>query len=146
MKRFNSLSLQQKLWLTISAFLMLAVLLLYAVAVYIYENIYITNVEQRLLQEGMNIAAKYKGGALTDSFRNTVSIINDVSDTEIVLVNNPRELSACLPFEVDHHAIISEAERQQLLAGKTVTKKDMNKHLIGILSVSSSRYSMNIAS
>lgn len=137
MKRFNSLSLQQKLWLTISAFLMLAVLLLYAVAVYIYENIYITNVEQRLLQEGMNIAAKYKGGALTDSFRNTVSIINDVSDTEIVLVNNPRELSACLPFEVDHHAIISEAERQQLLAGKTVTKKGyeqtFNRHIVGVI-------------
>ncbi len=140
MKRFNSLSLQQKLWLTISAFLVLAVLLLYTVAVYIYENIYISNVEQRLLQEGMNIAAKYEGGALTDSFRDTVSFINDISDTEIVLVNNPRELSACLPFEVDHHSIISEAERQQLLAGKTVTKKDMNKRLTVKLSASSFRY------
>ena len=137
MRKFNALSLQQKVWLTITAFLMLAVLLLYAVAVYIYENIYITNVEQRLLQEGMNIAAKYKGGALTDSFRNTVSIINDVSDTEIVLVNNPRELSACLPFEVDHHSVISEQERQRLLAGETVTKKGyeqtFDRHIVGII-------------
>ena len=50
MRRFNSLSLQQKLWLTISAFLVLAVFLLYIVVVYVYENIYIANVEQRLLQ------------------------------------------------------------------------------------------------
>ncbi|MCX8001089.1 MAG: cell wall metabolism sensor histidine kinase WalK [Anoxybacillus mongoliensis] len=137
MKQFNSLSLQQKLWLTISAFLVLAVFLLYIVVVYIYENIYIANVEQRLLHEGMNIAVKYKGGALTDSFRDTVSVINDVSDTEIVLVNNPRELSACLPFEVDHHSIISEAERQQLLAGKTVTKKGyeqtFDRQIVGVI-------------
>ncbi|MGG6432305.1 ATP-binding protein [Anoxybacillus sp. D401a] len=137
MKQFNSLSLQQKLWLTISAFLVLAVLLLYTVAVYIYENIYMSSVEQRLLQEGMNIAATYEGGALTDSFRDTVSFINDISDAEIVLVNNPRELSACLPFEVDHHSIISETERQQLLAGKTVTKKGyeqtFDRQIVGII-------------
>lgn len=135
MRRFNSLSLQQKLWLTISAFLVLAVFLLYIVVVYVYENIYIANVEQRLLQEGMNIAAKYEGGAMTDSFRTIVSLMNDISDTEIVLVNNPRELSACLPFEVDHHSIISETERQQLLAGKTVTKKGyeqtFDRHIVG---------------
>ncbi|MBB6177380.1 signal transduction histidine kinase [Anoxybacillus tengchongensis] len=137
MKRFNSLSLQQKLWLTISAFLILAVFLLYIVVIYIYENIYIANVEQRLLQEGMNIAAKYEGGAMTDSFRHIVSLMNDISDTEIVLVNNPRELSACLPFEVDHHSIISEAERQQLLAGKTVTKKGyeqtFDRQIVGVI-------------
>ncbi|KIQ94948.1 Alkaline phosphatase synthesis sensor protein phoR [Anoxybacillus thermarum] len=137
MKQFNSLSLQQKLWLTISAFLVLAVGLLYAVVVYVYENIYITNVEQRLLREGMNIATKYKGGEITDSFRTTVSLINDISDADIVLVNNPRELSACLPFEVDHHSIISETERQQLLAGKTVTKKGyeqtFDRHIVGII-------------
>ncbi len=137
MKRFNSLSLQQKLWLTISAFLVLAVFLLYIVVIYIYENIYITNVEQRLLQEGMNIAVKYEGGAMTDSFRHIVSLMNDISDTEIVLVNNPRELSACLPFEVDHHSIISEAERQQLLAGKTVTKKGyeqtFDRQIVGVI-------------
>ncbi|CUA79075.1 sensor histidine kinase [Anoxybacillus suryakundensis] len=137
MKQFNSLSLQQKLWLTISAFLVLAVFLLYIVVIYIYENIYIANVEQRLLQEGMNIAAKYEGGAMTDSFRHIVSLMNDISDTEIVLVNNPRELSACLPFEVDHHSIISETERQQLLAGKTVTKKGyeqtFDRQIVGVI-------------
>ncbi|AST07772.1 two-component sensor histidine kinase [Anoxybacillus flavithermus] len=137
MKRFNSLSLQQKLWLTISVFLVLAVLFLYVVAVYMYENIYISNVEQQLLQEGKNIATKYEGGPLTDSFRATVSLIDDVSNTEIVLVNNPRELSACLPFEVNHHSIISEEERQQLLAGKTVTKKGyeqtFDRHIVGVI-------------
>ena len=137
MGRFNSLSLQQKLWLTISAFLVLAVFLLYIVVVYVYENIYIANVEQRLLQEGMNMAAKYEGGAMTDSFRTIVSLMNDISDTEIVLVNNPRELSACLPFEVDHHSIISETERQQLLAGKTVTKEGyeqtFDRHIVGVI-------------
>ena len=39
------------------------------------------------------------------------------------MVNNPRELSACLPFDVDYQTLISEEERQMLLEGKPVEKE-----------------------
>jgi signal transduction histidine kinase len=37
-------------------------------------------------------------------------------------VRNPRELSACVPFEIDYDTLIGPDERQQLLQGNSVTK------------------------
>lgn len=43
-------------------------------------------------------------------------------------MSNPRDLSACLPFDVHHHSLISEGDRQALLDGKTVTKIGYEEH------------------
>ena len=43
-------------------------------------------------------------------------------------MSNPRDLSACLPFDVHHHSLISEGDRQTLLDGKTVTKIGYEEH------------------
>ncbi|MGX1981597.1 signal transduction histidine kinase [Thermolongibacillus altinsuensis] len=137
MKRIKALSLQKKLWLTISLFLGAAVLFSYMMIVYIYENIYIANIEQNLLSEGMNLAKQYEGGPIDESFKQKVEWLSEISNAEIVLVNNPRELSACLPFEIDHHSIINEKEREQLLEGKTITKKGYEqtfaRNILGII-------------
>lgn len=38
------------------------------------------------------------------------------------MVNNPRELSACLPFDIDYQSLIGEEEREELLKGNPIQK------------------------
>ncbi|MFK4998331.1 hypothetical protein ACI2OX_16485 [Bacillus sp. N9] len=44
-------------------------------------------------------------------------------------VRNPRELSMCLPFEVDYDALINGEDREKLLNGETVYHKGFVKRL-----------------
>ena len=57
------------------------------------------------------------------SYKQKIDWFNSKNESEVFVVNNPRELSACLPFDVDYQTLISEEERQMLLEGKTVEKE-----------------------
>ncbi|MCL6588310.1 MAG: HAMP domain-containing histidine kinase, partial [Anoxybacillus sp.] len=102
-----------------------------------YKNLYVDKVEQTLVEEGKNIAADYHGGPITDGYRKQVEWYNEKSTAEVLLVNNPRELSACLPFEVDYDSLIHETDREKLLAGKVVTKigyeKRFGRKIMGVV-------------
>jgi signal transduction histidine kinase len=89
---------------------------------FLYRDIYVKDIEQSLLQEGNKIASHYEGGEITDELKQNVAWHNSISESEILLVDNPRELSACLPFEMNHQALITEDERRKLLAGKHLVK------------------------
>ncbi|MFB6466150.1 sensor histidine kinase [Cytobacillus sp. Hz8] len=75
-----------------------------------------------MLTEGKQLAANYKGGPLTDELKNKVEWYNAVSEAEIFMVNNPKELSACLPFDIDYQSLIKPDEREKLLKGEPVLK------------------------
>jgi len=127
----------QKIWLTISLVVVVTVSFSYFLLNYFYKNLYVDKVEQTLVEEGKNIAADYHGGPITDDYRKQVEWYNEKSTAEVLLVNNPRELSACLPFEVDYDALIHETDREKLLAGKVVTKvgyeKRFGRKIMGVV-------------
>ncbi|GAA3328537.1 hypothetical protein GCM10020331_072870 [Ectobacillus funiculus] len=55
-----------------------------------------------------------------------------------MFVSNPRDLSACLPFDVQYNnAIITEEDRQELLNGNTVTKvgfeERFHRQIMGVI-------------
>jgi signal transduction histidine kinase len=117
-----SMTLVQKIWLTISVGVILTVSFSYFLSHYFYQKLYVDNVEKTLIEEGKNLASDYHGGPITEQYRKQVEWYNEKSTAEILLVSNPRELSACLPFHIDYDSLINEEDRAKLLKGEVVTK------------------------
>lgn len=118
----KKMSMVQKLWMTIIAAAIVTVSCLYLVSLYSYERLYVQNVEETLKGEGGRLASQYTRNGGTDDFAKQVKAFASISQANILFVSNPRDLSACLPFDVQYNPIISEEDRQQLLQGKTVAK------------------------
>lgn len=115
-------SLAKKLWIAISAAILITIMYSYFLSYFFYEKLYVENVENALIEEGNRLANDYNGGPLTDEWKQKMEWYNSKSESEIFVVNNPKELSACLPFEMDTQALIGAEEREQLLSGKTIEK------------------------
>lgn len=116
-------SLAAKIWIIISSFILITVIFSYLLSNLFYEKLYVNSVETNLLSEGQNLAKDYKGGPLTEEFKKKIEWYNEKSRSEVFVVNNPRELSACLPFDIDYQTLIGEEEREQLLQGEPIKKK-----------------------
>ena len=115
-------SLAKKLWLTITAAIVVTIVYSYFLSYLFYEKLYVENVEKALLEEGNRLALDYEGGPLTNELKDKIDWYSSKSETEIFIVSNPRELSACLPFDIDYETLISGEEREKLLNGLPVQK------------------------
>lgn len=115
-------SIAKKLWLTITAAIMITIVYSYFLSYLFYEKIYVKNVESELIEEGNRLSSEYEGGPLTEELKDKIEWYGTKSESEIFIVSNPRELSACLPFDIDYEALISGKEREELLKGKPVQK------------------------
>ncbi|MCP8968484.1 sensor histidine kinase [Ectobacillus ponti] len=116
----SRLTMVQKLWLTISLLVAGTLLGVYAVSLYAYEKLYVQTIRDTLIQEGRQLSSHHGEGEA--AFSRRVEEFDAVSEAQVLYVSNPRDLSACLPFDVQYTSIISEADRQRLLAGEVITK------------------------
>nr|WP_295973065.1 HAMP domain-containing sensor histidine kinase [uncultured Bacillus sp.] len=114
--------LARKMWLSITAAILITILYSYLLSYFFYEKLYVENVENVMLEEGKLLSHDYHSGPLTDELKEKIEWYNSKSDTEVFLVSNPKELSACFPFEMNVEALIGAEERAQLLDGKTIEK------------------------
>ncbi|WP_100372485.1 sensor histidine kinase [Bacillus sp. FJAT-45037] len=119
---WRSWPFHKKVWAFLLAFTYGSILIAVLLFSYIYQEVYLSSEEERLLSFGNELALLHEPGPLTDVFVEKVEAHNDVSDTKIYAIENPRELSACLPFEIDYQSFISEAERRELLNGERLVK------------------------
>ncbi|MGV2938602.1 sensor histidine kinase [Mesobacillus sp. LC4] len=115
-------SLFKKLWLTVTATILVTVLYSFFLSYLFYEKLYVDIVEDSLIEEGYRLASDYPGGPLTDEMKEQVEWYNEKSESEVFLVSNPKELSACLPYSIDYETLIGKEEREQLLNGEPVMK------------------------
>lgn len=115
-------SLARKLWLSITAAIFITILYSYLLSYFFYEKLYVENVENVMLEQGKLLSLDYESGPLTNELKEKIEWYNSKSEAEIFVVNNPKELSACFPFDMDIEALIGAEEREQLLAGKTIQK------------------------
>ncbi|CAM3743030.1 sensor histidine kinase [Mesobacillus zeae] len=116
-------SLFKKLWLTITASILITILYSFLLSYLFYEKLYVDQEEKSLLEEGNRLALDYKGGPLSDKLKKDIEWYNGKSESEVFVVNSPRELSACLPFDINYETLVGPEERDKLLAGEAVTKK-----------------------
>lgn len=135
--RRNTLTLEQKIWLMISFGVILTVSFSSFLLDYFYQKLYVDKIEQTLRQEGKALASDYHGGAISETFRKQIEWYDKKSTAEVMLVNNPRELSACLPFDIHYQSLISGKDRAKLLNGETVTKigyeKRFHRKIMGVI-------------
>lgn len=114
--------LSTKIWLLILLFLSVTVAFMYIFTDFLYEQLYVEDTKSMMIEIGEKLQTKYTGGKVTDELIAEVDAFASYSNVEIFAVRNPRELSACVPFDIDYNALIGADERQQLLQGKAVTK------------------------
>ena len=114
--------LSVKIWGMTVVFLVIAISFLIIVANFLYEQLYVDNVEQSMIEVGLKLQTNYSGGPVTDELIASIEHFNTYSHFDVFAVRDAKELSACVPFEIDYDALIGSEERQQLLKGETVTK------------------------
>lgn len=135
--RISSLSLGQKLSIIISIVLLVVIFVSYGMTHYLYKKIYVDEVEASLKEEGVRLSREYTGGELTPELQERIHWYNEISKSEIFLVNDPKELSVCLPFDVNHESIIGALEREQLINGEIITKvgyeKQFDRNIMGVI-------------
>lgn len=119
--------LSTKIWLLVVAFLVFTVCFMYGMTHYLYERLYVEDTESAMIEVGTKLAGTYEGGKVTDTFVDDVDRYNMYSNMNVFAVRNPRELSACVPFDIDYDTLIGSEERKQLLSGETVTKQGYEK-------------------
>lgn len=90
--RANWKSLSFKLWLTIITAIILSVLFAYSLSQYYYKNLYVEKLKTDLVNEASLLGADYSGGEISDDFKQKVEWFNSKNDSEVFVVNNPREL------------------------------------------------------
>ena len=117
MRTFSS-----KIWVLIFAFIIITIAFMYLLTDFLYEQLYVEDTESSMIEYGEKLATKYKGGPVTDELVAEVEEHNNYGVFHVFAVRNPRELSACVPFEIEYETLIGPEERQQLLAGEAVTK------------------------
>lgn len=114
--------LSSKIWLLIVLFLSATVVFMYIFTNFLYEQLYVEDTKTTMIEVGEKLQTKYTGGKVMDELIAEIDAYAAYSNLEIFAVRNPRELSACVPFDIDYDALIGVDERQQLLQGKAVTK------------------------
>lgn len=89
---------------------------------FLYDQLYVKDSEESMIEVGERLKSNYKGGKVSDEFVEKVEDVNMYSIFHVFAVRNPKELSACLPFEIDYDTLIGPEERSHLLKGEPVTK------------------------
>lgn len=119
---FFTNSIVKKLWLTIAAAIIVTIIVSYFLSYLFYQKLYVDIVENSLFEEGTRLSYEYKGGPLSVELKEKIEWYNTKSDSEVFVVSNPRELSACLPFDIHYDTLIGEEERELLLKGESIRK------------------------
>lgn len=115
-------NLLTKIWFLIVLFLLATIIFMYWFTDFLYEQLYVEDSKVSMVEVGEKLQTMYRGGKVSDELIQFVENYNAYSNINVFAVRNPRELSACVPFDIDYDTLIGPEERQQLLAGKVVTK------------------------
>lgn len=113
--------LSTRIWLLIVTFIALTVIFMYFLTEFLYLQLYVQDAESSMEEIGTKLQTMYKGGRVDDQLILDIETYNNYSNFNVFAVRNPRELSACVPFDIDYDTLIGVEERQKLLAGESVS-------------------------
>lgn len=116
-----------KIWLFVLATIAVTVLFMYSMTNYLYERLYVQDSKNSMVEIGGKLAHMYEGGKVTDKLVADIDRYNSYSNINVFAVRNPRELSACVPFDIDYDTLIGPEERQQLIKGNIISKQGYEK-------------------
>lgn len=114
--------LSTRIWALIVVYVMVTIVFMYILTDFLYEQLYVEDSKASMIEVGEKLQSLYKSGKVSDEFVEKIEQYNMYSNFNVFAVRNPRELSACVPFEIDYHSLIGSKERSQLLLGESITK------------------------
>lgn len=112
-----------KIWMLLLVFIATTIVFLVVFTNFLYEELYVQHTENSMKEVAENLQRTYEGGVVSNEFIKQTEEYNRFSNIEAFTVRNPRELSACVPFDIDYDSLIGAEERAELLAGNSVTKR-----------------------
>jgi len=116
------LRISSKLWIVIIVVVLVGSLFNYWTTLVIYEHFYVEQTERQLEEKGKKIAEWYHGGKIDEEFKEKVKLLNDLSNEEIIIADNPETLGECLPVDrKDDEGPLSNEDVDALYNGETVT-------------------------
>lgn len=113
--------LSSKIWILLLIFIVTTIVFLVIFTNFLYEELYVQHTENSMKEVGESLQRMYDGGVVTEDFILQTEEFNRFSNMEVFTVRNPRELSACVPFDIDYDSLIGAEERAELIAGNSVT-------------------------
>lgn len=116
-----------KIWMLLLVFITTTIVFLVIFTNFLYEELYVQHTEMSMKEVAENLQRTYDGGVVTNAFIKQTEDYNRFSDVEVFTVRNPRELSACLPFDIDYDTLIGAEERAELIDGDAITKRGYEK-------------------
>lgn len=119
--------LSVKIWMLLLLFITITIVFLMIFTNFLYEELYVEDTETSMIEIAENLRGTYKGGTVTNDFIKQTEDFNRFSDVEVFTVRNPKELSACIPFDIDYESLIGPEERAQLIEGEAVIKRGYEK-------------------
>lgn len=114
--------LTTKIGMLIVTFLAVTTVFMFLFSDFLYERFYVQDSEQAMIATGTKLQTGYQSGPVTDEYVEQVEQFNRYSNYQVFAVRNPKELSACVPFDIDYDTLIGKEEREVLLKGEVVTK------------------------
>lgn len=115
-------SISAKIGLLIFTCILATIGFMYALTDFLYERLYVEDTEAAMIEIATKLQSQYHGGSVTDDYVAYVEDYNKLSNHNVFAVRNPKELSACVPFDIDYHTLIGPAERKLLVEGKHFTE------------------------
>ncbi|MBP0725591.1 HAMP domain-containing protein [Bacillus sp. RG28] len=138
MKRIvTGLSFLQKLWLTICFIVLCTVLFFFLMFQFAYKQLYVSYVQTTLINEGKGLVERYHNLGDNKKFIEFLNSYDKVSNASVLYISNPRDLSACLPYNVHHESFITEDDRETLLKDKVISKTGyvdrFKRNIVGVV-------------
>lgn len=115
-------SIATKIGLLIVTCILVTIGFMYALTDFLYERLYVADTEVALIEIGTKLQNRYIDGPVTDEYVADVEAYNVYSNYHIFAVRNPKELSACVPFDIDYDTLIGPEQRKLLIEGKHFTE------------------------
>lgn len=108
-----------KMWIAIIIVVCVGSLFNYWTTLIIYEHFYVEQTGQQLEEKGKRIAEQYHGGEINQDLKDMVQSLNEISNEEIIIADDPEVLGECIPVEHEDTSPFSEQQIEDLYNGKT---------------------------
>ncbi|TYS67458.1 HAMP domain-containing protein [Sutcliffiella horikoshii] len=117
----KTLSIRNKIWLTILSVSLLTIILVGGVSYYLYQTLYIEKQTDMLIRQGQTLEQVYYEES-REAFLDRLDWLELSSETSIIFSDDPMQLASGAPFDsFAEENLITFGERQELMKGETLT-------------------------
>lgn len=133
----KTLTLSKKIGIVLISSIGFTILFSFFFIHYLYSELYLTSIEESIVYQGKRTASHYHYGELSDEIIDKIQWYNIVSEYEIIVVDNLKDLTSYFPYEVNYETLVDANDMAELEKGAYVLKegfvKELNHEILGAI-------------